>query len=258
MMELQAIITQHWNDRTSSYHANMKADFMSPKLYRQWRELIRHVLGERNDLVVLDGGCGTGVISHIIANHGQHDICAVDISEEMLNTAKGNLSAWADRIEFCCNDMSTLPYADNSFDCIISRYVLWTVVRPELVLREWQRVLKPGGKIAIIDGNWYRGYYRSTLIRGWTHCVQSFYRLRNKRHASQKLATGYADSLPHTHLLRPDWDIGLLSGLGFVEVTVTRNISRKIYGISWQRLLNPFSGQFLIEAIKPDDLDLTE
>lgn len=253
MKDLQPIITRHWNDRATSYQSNIKRDFMAPKVYARWREIITSILGTQDNLTILDAGCGPGVLSHILANHGSHRITAADISEEMIHKAKNNLADCSDRVDFLCQDVTELPLPDEHFDMIISRYVIWTVPHPERVLTEWHRLLKPGGKIAVIDGNWYRAYYRSPLARFWTKGVHSYHRLRNDHNPSQKLATQYAASLPHTHLLRPDWDIGLLTGLGFQQITVQHHLNRSIYGRSIKRLLSPFSSQFLLQAVKQNE-----
>jgi SAM-dependent methyltransferase len=225
-------------------------DFMAPKIYARWRKIITSILAEQDNLTILDAGCGPGVISHILASLGTHQITAADVSEAMICQAKSNLADWSDRVDFLCRDVTELPLPDEHFDLIISRYVIWTVPYPEHTLTEWHRLLKPGGKIAVIDGNWYRAYYRSPLARFWAKSVHNYYRMRNNHNPGQKLATRYAASLPHTHLIRPDWDIGLLTGLGFKQITVQHDLNRRIYGRSVKRLLSPFTNQFVVQAVK--------
>ncbi len=82
-------------------------------------------------------------------------------------------------------------------------------------------------------------------------CAQLTYRIRNRKLSGQKLADHYAAKFPLTHLLRPDWDVGLLSGLGFTRINVLRHLDRIIYPNPVQRLRDPFSAPFLIHAQKP-------
>jgi SAM-dependent methyltransferase len=48
-----------------------------------------------------------------------------------------------------------LRFAPGSFDLVISRHVLWTLPHPEAAIDEWIRVLRPGGRLAIVDGAQY-------------------------------------------------------------------------------------------------------
>ncbi len=247
---MQREITEHWNNRARTYQSNMLKDFMTPLTYGRWCTLLVPFLEPAKTMDVLDAGCGTGVLSHIVANHGGHRIVASDVSEKMIQVARENLSPWPDRIEFICRDVTDLPLPDKSFDLILSRNVVWTLPCPERAVREWQRLLKPGGKLVIIDGNWYRGFYSSFIVRAWMKFVHCYYRLRNRKLSGQELAHHYAQKLPHTHLLRPDWDMGLLAGAGFRQIQVCRNLDRIVYAGSLKRLVCSFARPFLIQGVK--------
>src|SRR5262249_5308632 len=51
-----------------------------------------------------------------------------------------------------------LPFSSASFDLAISRHVLWTLPHPEAALDEWIRVLRPGGRLVVIDGQFNPGF----------------------------------------------------------------------------------------------------
>jgi phosphatidylethanolamine/phosphatidyl-N-methylethanolamine N-methyltransferase len=71
-----------------------------------------------------------------------------DASSAMLDIAK---SAHArDRVEFQQADAAKLPFSDATFDRLIAAHVLEHMERPHEVLREWARVLKPGGTMSIV------------------------------------------------------------------------------------------------------------
>lgn len=57
-------------------------------------------------------------------------------------------------LELRTGDAEHLPFGDESFDVIISRHLLWTLPHPEIALKDWHRVLIPGGRVLIIDGVW--------------------------------------------------------------------------------------------------------
>ena len=57
-------------------------------------------------------------------------------------------------VKFQYGDADELPFENNVFDAVINRHVFWTMSDPEKAAAEWARVLKPGGKLVIIDGDW--------------------------------------------------------------------------------------------------------
>jgi len=55
----------------------------------------------------------------------------------------------------CIGDVQSLPFQSSSFDLVTSRHLLWTLPDPARAIAEWMRVLRPGGRIIAIDGNWF-------------------------------------------------------------------------------------------------------
>lgn len=108
---------------------------------------------------VLDAGCGTGgflsVIAELVGPQGQ--VCAVDTAPEHINLIR----ARAESGEFACpidaglSDIRTLSFADGRFDAIWNANVAQYLTEEELheALTEFRRVLKPGGVMAIKDGD---------------------------------------------------------------------------------------------------------
>jgi ubiquinone/menaquinone biosynthesis C-methylase UbiE len=73
----------------------------------------------------------------------------------MLVEARHKAAARHLAVRFEEGDAEQLPFAPGSFDLVISRHVLWTLPHPEAAIDEWLRVLRPGGRLAIIDGAQY-------------------------------------------------------------------------------------------------------
>lgn len=96
---------------------------------------------------VLDVGCGTGVVAITAARQGAI-VSGLDLSPKLLEHAKANTALAQLSIDYLEGDVEQLPYANNSFDVVLSQFGHMFAPRPELALAEMLRVLKPGGKIA--------------------------------------------------------------------------------------------------------------
>jgi len=102
------------------------------------------VPGER----VLDVGTGTGVVAVSAARAGA-SVSALDLSPALIEEARANgaLAACPD-IAWTEGDAEDLPYPDASFDVVLSQFGHMFAPRPDVVVREMRRVLRPGGRVA--------------------------------------------------------------------------------------------------------------
>lgn len=100
---------------------------------------------------LLDIGTGTGRMAELFAHSAEH-IVALDKSLEMLRVARAKLQHLpADRIALVQGDFQSLPFGDASFDTVLLHQVLHFAQEPAQALTEAARVLRPGGRIAIVD-----------------------------------------------------------------------------------------------------------
>lgn len=100
--------------------------------------------GER----VLDVATGTGVVA-ITASRIGASVSALDLTPELLEHARANAElSRQTNISWMEGDAEALPYADASFDVVLSQFGHMFAPRPEVVIAEMRRVLKPGGRIA--------------------------------------------------------------------------------------------------------------
>lgn len=138
---------------------------------------------------VLDVGTGTGRMAELLAERASH-ITALDKSPEMLRIARARLQTLpAGKIDLVQGDFTALPFAGDSFQTILFHQVLHFAQEPETVLSEAARVLRPSGRVAIVDLH--------------AHAHEEL----RERHAHARL--GFSDSQMHA----------LLGGAGLVPET---------------------------------------
>jgi SAM-dependent methyltransferase len=104
--------------------------------------------GMRAGARVLDVGTGSGIVAIVAAQHGAR-ATGVDPTPELLARARDNGSlAGHEAIDWRDGTAEALPFADMSFDMVLSQYAHMFSPDPDTATREMLRVLKPGGRIA--------------------------------------------------------------------------------------------------------------
>ena len=170
---------------------------LSLQLDRLWRtrtaRRLKFIL-DRPDALVLDLCCGTGDLSLALAHAGAARIIGADFAHPMLVRAREKTTAQAppanqsaiSPMPFFEADALRLPFANSSFDLVTAAFGFRNLANYEAGLREIQRVLKPGGTIAILEftepteglwGDFYRWYFCKVLpkIGGLISGQQSAY-----------------------------------------------------------------------------------
>jgi len=145
-------VAAHWGRRAAHFDADFGHSIRTPEERAAWDRVFALTLVGREGLRALDVGCGTGFLSLELAARG-HRVTGIDFAPEMLALAQEKAGAAGAAIQFEEADAENLPFVPASFDLVITRHVLWTLPHPEAAIGEWIRVLRPGGRLAVIDGH---------------------------------------------------------------------------------------------------------
>ncbi|RKD93305.1 methyltransferase domain-containing protein [Halopiger aswanensis] len=122
-----------------------------------WTEEMRadalELLDLEDDMTVLDVGCGTGFATEGLLEHVD-EVYALDQSEHQLEQAYAKFGKRAPPVHFHRGDAERLPFATDTFDVVWSSGSIEYWPNPILALREFRRVLKPGGQVLVVGPNY--------------------------------------------------------------------------------------------------------
>jgi len=150
-------VAAHWGRRAPGFDAGCGHSIHTPAERAAWDRIFDLVLPGHRPLDALDAGCGTGFLSFELAARG-HLVTGVDFAPAMLAEARRKAVERAVSVRFEEADAEHLPFPGASFDLAISRHVLWTLPHPEAAIDEWIRVLRPGGRLVVADGQFDPGF----------------------------------------------------------------------------------------------------
>lgn len=120
---------------------------------------------------VLDVGCGTGDLTLALARRGARLVVGLDPVDAMLGAAHAKLARQGVEPLLVRGDGLRLPFPDSAFECVVSAFVMRNVPDLAAALRETHRVLRPGGRIGILELTPLRIPVVAPLFRLYFHHV---------------------------------------------------------------------------------------
>lgn len=120
---------------------------------QRWRRAAVDSAGIDAASRVLDVACGTGDLSEAIADAGAAEVVGLDFTPAMLEVArhKGESARRAVRVQYVQGDAMALPFPDQSFDAVTIAFGIRNVARPAAAIAEFLRVLRPGGRLVVLE-----------------------------------------------------------------------------------------------------------
>ena len=128
-------------------------DLMSGGLHRLWKRFAVEASGVRAGDSVLDVAAGTADLARLYAHRvgATGEVVVTDINAAMLRCGRDRLLDAGRILPAVQCDAEKLPFADGRFDCVSIAFGLRNVTRKEAALAELRRVLKPGGRLIVLE-----------------------------------------------------------------------------------------------------------
>ena len=217
MNDIKNKIKDYWNERSLTFDLSPGHVIGSGEEKEAWESLFQDKFG-KGIQKILDIGAGTGFLSLILAEMG-YDVVGVDISEEMLESAKKKAvdRELEPKVEFKLGDAEALPFKSGFFDAIVNRAVLWTLPEPKKALSEWKRVLNPGGKLCFFLHEPHHNGLTQRFRRQLGNVLILFIERRNPWYSLYDKKLGV--ELPFRGGVEPSVITELLEDAGFEQVS---------------------------------------
>ncbi len=148
---LKEDIRDYWSKRSETFDLAFGHRIPPGPEMDAWAEAVTRALGPK-PLSILELASGTGEVSNVLMSLG-HTVTGLDFSEAMLAIARTK-HAGRKQARFILADAENTMEPDDRYDAVVCRHLVWTLTRPEEAFADWFRVLKPGGRLLVFDGDW--------------------------------------------------------------------------------------------------------
>ena len=166
-------IRTYWSARAETFDQSPGHGMRSDGEIRAWADLLRQHFKGHEVCDVLELASGTGQVTAVLLSMNLR-VTAVDLCEPMIAKASSKHKDSVGRnVKFHLGDAENTMMPDSKFDAVVSRHLVWTLPNPDDAFRDWFRVLKPGGRVVVIDGDWVNAPKRlsARIARGLVNAL---------------------------------------------------------------------------------------
>lgn len=247
-------IREYWSLRAEHFDAAPGHGIRAGNEKQAWLRMLRRQLGEPNGRHTLDLACGTGEITHLMHDFGLR-VTGLDWSDTMLALARKKAEDRSSGIKFLTGDAENTREPAGSYDVITMRHLVWTLVDPNAAFKHWFELLKRGGTVLIVDGDFTN---KSPLQRFlmWLAARTGNAHDHNSTEAMKVTHKSLHSRVYFSDGASPGRIADMLRDVGFQEISVTTNLSEisraqaKEMGLI-KGLARVVSSRYIIRAIKP-------
>jgi ubiquinone/menaquinone biosynthesis C-methylase UbiE len=159
---LKEEIRSHWSKRAGSFDKSFGHRILRGPEHDAWAQVIREMLGA-DPIDVLELASGTGEVTRVLLSLG-YRVTGIDFSEAMVARSRTKHDGHPG-VRFRLADAENTMEPDAIYDAVLCRHLVWTLTDPETALRDWIRVLKPGGTLIVFDGDFVNLPWEGRLAR---------------------------------------------------------------------------------------------
>jgi 2-polyprenyl-3-methyl-5-hydroxy-6-metoxy-1,4-benzoquinol methylase len=150
-----ADVRAFWDTEAARFDEEPDHGLRDPEVRGAWARLLRAHL-PRPPADVLDLGCGTGSLTVLLAEHG-HRVHGVDLAPNMVEVARAKVATSGVAVTVEVGDAAEPPGRPGAYDVVLTRHVLWALPDPSAAVARWVRLLRPGGRLLLVEGHWWTG-----------------------------------------------------------------------------------------------------
>lgn len=148
-------VERYWDEQASSFDEAPDHGLRDAAIRSAWASLLTPLMPPAPARIA-DLGCGTGSLAILLAEAG-HIVSGVDVAAGMITRARAKVAAAGVDADFEVGDATTPPWPGATFDVVLARHVVWALPDPALGLGRWLEMLKPSGRLVLIEGRWWTG-----------------------------------------------------------------------------------------------------
>jgi SAM-dependent methyltransferase len=148
-------VARYWDEQASSFDEAPDHGLRDEAVRAAWASLLVPLMPPAPARIA-DLGCGTGSLAILLAQTG-HIVSGIDVAEAMVARARAKAAEAGIDADFEVGDAMQPPWPPASFDVVMARHVVWALPEPALGLGRWFELLKPDGRLVLVEGRWWTG-----------------------------------------------------------------------------------------------------
>ena len=218
VMAKKEVVEGIFNDIAPKY--DLLNHLLSLNIDKGWRRKAMRCVEEDGKGHLLDVACGTGDFSIAACRAGVRQVTGIDISANMVNIGRKKVAeaGLAGQIDLRSGDSEAMEFSDNTFDTVTVAFGVRNFEHLEQGLREMYRVLRPGGKVIILEFSMPEHFPMKQLFWIYSHTLLPLYgKLISKDKNAYKYLINTIESFPQGEEM-----VGIFKKAGFSEARFRR------------------------------------